>query len=46
MFKKQYEKVFGYDILVEQNVSKDANRNRFKHAEKRLFKTYGSEVEY
>ena len=45
MFRKQYEKVFGYNLLIEENVWKDENRNRVKRAEKRLFKTYRSKVE-
>ena len=45
MFVKQYEKVFGYNLVIEENVSKEANRNRIKRAEKRLFKTYGSQAE-
>ena len=45
MFRKQYEKVFGYNLLIEENVPKDANRNRIKRAEKRLFKTYGSKAQ-
>lgn len=45
MFRKKYEEVFGYNILIEENVPKDANKNRVKRAEKRLFKTYGSKVE-
>jgi hypothetical protein len=45
MFRKQYEKVFGYNLVIEENVPKDANRNRIKRAEKRLFKTYGSKAE-
>jgi hypothetical protein len=44
MFRKQYEKVFSYNLVIEQNVPKDANRNRIKRAEKRLFKTYGSKA--
>lgn len=35
MFRKQYEKVFGYNLVIEENVAKDANRNRIKRAEKR-----------
>ncbi len=46
MFRNQYEKVFGYNLLIEENVEKDANRNRKKRAEKRLFKTYGSKAQY
>jgi hypothetical protein len=45
MFRKQYEKVFGYNLVIEENVPKDANRNRKKRAEKRLFKTYGSKAQ-
>ena len=45
MFVKQYEKVFGYNLILEENVSKEANRKRVKRAEKRLFKTYGSKSE-
>lgn len=26
MFRKQYEKVFGYNLVIEENVTKDANR--------------------
>ena len=46
MFKKQYDKVFGYNLLIEENIPKDANRNRIKRAEKRLFKTYGSKAQF
>jgi hypothetical protein len=45
MFSQQYEKVFGYNLVIEENVQKDANRNRIKRAEKRLFKTYGAKAE-
>ena len=45
MFRKTYQKVFGYNLLIEENVPKDANSNRIKRAEKRLFKTFGSKVE-
>ena len=41
LFSKQYEKVFGYNLIIQENIPKDANRNRVKRAEKRLFKTYG-----
>lgn len=44
MFRKQYDKVFGYNLLIEENIPKDANPNRIKRAEKRLFKTYGSKA--
>lgn len=46
MFRKQYDKVFGYNLIIEENIPKDANRNRIKRAEKRLFKTYGSKVQF
>jgi hypothetical protein len=45
MFRKQYNKVFGYDLFFEENIPKDANRDRIKRAEKRLFKTYGSKAQ-
>ena len=45
MFRKQYDKVFGYNLLIEENIPKDANQNRIKRAEKRLFKTYGSKAQ-
>ena len=40
MFRKQYEKVFGYNLMTEEKTSKDDNRKKIKRAEKRLFKTY------
>jgi hypothetical protein len=40
MFRKQSEKVFGYNLVIEENIPK-----RIKRAEKRLFKTYGSKAE-
>lgn len=45
MFSKQYDKVFGYNLMIEENIPKDANRNRIKRAEKHLFKTYGSKAQ-
>ncbi len=42
MFRNQYETVFGYNLVIEENVPKNANRNRIKRAKKRLFKTYGA----
>jgi hypothetical protein len=45
MFCSQYEKIFGYNLIIEENVSKDDNRNRVKRAKKRLFKTYGDTSE-
>lgn len=44
MFCKQYEKVFNYNLVIEENVSKDSNKNRIKRAEKSLFKRYGSKA--
>lgn len=48
--RKKYEEVFGYNLLIynlliEENVLKDANKNRLKRAEKRLFKTYRNKAE-
>jgi len=41
LFRKRYEDVFGYNLLIEENVRKDANtnKNNIKRSEKRLFKT-------
>jgi len=45
MFRKQYRKVFDYNFVIEENISKDANGNQIKHAKKRLFKIYGFKAE-
>jgi len=38
LFNQQYEKVFGYNIYIEENLPKDVKKNRLKRALKRFFK--------
>lgn len=45
MFSKQYDKVFDYNLMIEENIPKDENRNRLKRAKKRLFKNYGPKAQ-
>ena len=40
MLNKQYQKVFGYDITVEENIPKTANKNRIKCAIRQLYNKY------
>ena len=32
IFRKQYDKVFGYNFLIEENIPEDASPNRIKRA--------------
>lgn len=43
LFKKDknYEKVFGYNLYLEDNLGKDSSKNKIKQGEQRLFKKYG-----
>ena len=43
LFKKNqnYEKVFGYNIYLENNLGKNSSKNKIKQAEQKLFKKYG-----
>ena len=43
LFNQQYEKVFGYNIYIEENLPKDVNKKRLKRALKRFFKKYGEQ---
>ena len=43
LFKKNY-KFFGYNLYLEENISKTASNNKIKKAEKSLFKKYGTEL--
>ena len=45
MFRKQYQNVFGYNLLIKENVPKNANKYQWERPEKRLFKTYRSKVQ-
>ena len=38
---KNYEKVFGYNLYLEENLGKDSSKNKIKKGEKKLFKKYG-----
>jgi hypothetical protein len=40
LFKKNYE-VFGYDLYLEENLSKDSSKNKIKQGKQKLFKKYG-----
>jgi hypothetical protein len=46
-FKKNenYEKVFGYNLYLEENLSKDSSKNKIKQGKQKLFKKYGKESE-
>ena len=44
LFKQQYEKVFGYNIYIEENISKDVKKQKLKKALKSLFHKYGDEA--
>ena len=39
LFKKNqnYEKVFGYNIYLENNLGKNSSKNKIKQAEQKLF---------
>ena len=41
LFNQQYEKVFGYNIYIEENISKDVKKQKLKKAFNRLFQKYG-----
>jgi len=43
LFKKNenYEKVFGYNLYLEENLGKDSSKNKIKQGEQKLFKKYG-----
>jgi len=47
LFKKNenYEKVFGYNLYLEENLSKDSSKNKIKQGKQKLFKKYGKESE-
>ena len=42
LFKKNqnYEKVFGYNLYLEENLGKDSSKNKIKQGEQKLFKEY------
>ena len=42
LFKKNenYEKVFGYNLYLEENLGKDSSKNKIKQGEQKLFKKY------
>jgi len=40
LFKKNYE-VFGYNLYLEENLSKDSSKNKIKQGKQKLFKKYG-----
>ena len=40
LFKKNYE-VFGYNLYLEENLSKTASNNKIKQGKQKLFKKYG-----
>ena len=43
LFKKNenYEKVFGYNLYLEENLAKNSSKNKIKQSEQKLFKKYG-----
>jgi len=43
LFKKDenYEKVFGYNLYLEENLGKNSSKNKIKQGEQKLFKKYG-----
>jgi hypothetical protein len=41
LFKKNYEDVFGYNLYLEENISKDSSNNKIKQGKLELFKKYG-----
>ena len=43
LFKKNYENVFGYNLYLEENLSKDSSKNKIKQGKQKLFKKYGKE---
>ena len=38
---KNYEKVFAYNLYLEENLGKDSSKNKIKQGESKLFKRYG-----
>lgn len=40
IFKNNYQ-VFGYNLYIEENLSKDASNNKIKKAKQNLFEKYG-----
>ena len=42
LFKENYE-VFGYNLYLEENLSKDSSKNKIKQGKQKLFKKYGKE---
>ena len=40
LFKKNYE-VFGYNLYLEENLSKDSSKTKIKQGKQKLFKKYG-----
>jgi hypothetical protein len=42
LFKRNenYEKVFGYNLYLEENIGKDSSKNKVKQGEQKLFKKY------
>jgi hypothetical protein len=42
LFKKNqnYEKVFGYNLYLEENLGKDSSKNKIKQGEQKLFREY------
>ena len=43
LFKKNYEDVFGYNLYLEENLSKDSSKNKIKQGKQKLFQKYGKE---
>lgn len=43
LFRKNqnYEKVFAYNLYLEQNLGKNSSKNKIKQGESKLFKKYG-----
>ena len=39
--KKNYEKVFAYNLYLEENLGKASSKNKIKQSEQKLFKKYG-----
>jgi hypothetical protein len=37
LFKKNYEEVFGYNLYLEENISKDSSKNQLKQSKQKLF---------
>ena len=45
LFIKKHQRVFGYNLAIEEGVSKNDNKGRVKRAERRLFKNYGAQAQ-